>query len=305
MRGRTWVPVVAAAAAVALLGVGVFVTLEPLPARAASPQAHRAAPAVAVDDALQTPRGALPVVTPAITWPPADAPKADPASLPEAWWGGDVGLLAGVVDADWNLGDARTHTLTHAVTVYDADGTPRAHLAARGFTGEPTVVVGIAQLDEWTYVLTPARTGLPSAGDAPAQSAGFVRVADLPPGHPAGVHVEISLRDATLTLIDTATGDVVRSFAAGVGTATRPTPLGFSYVQAVYERPGSSTPELLLGAQSEVADSLNGGSSDAVIAVHYGAGTGPVSNGCVRLSASDVRLLAALTTPGTPVVVVK
>jgi lipoprotein-anchoring transpeptidase ErfK/SrfK len=111
--------------------------------------------------------------------------------------------------------------------------------------------------------------------------------------------IEVAKRARRVTLYSG--GRLVRSFRAGVGAASTPTPVGLA---AIYERNRQPDPEgafgpwvLALTSLSDVLKSFGGGPGR--IAIHGGAGG--ASHGCVHLRNADVAWLAARVPVGTPV----
>ena len=230
-------------------------------------------------------------VVPTASVAPYVAPTAaQVAVLPEAKYDAVIpGLIA--YEAATAPQEATTaYTLSADTAIYGADHSEAvARFAATNFLGEKSVVVPVAFTDGWSLVLTPARQALPSAavGNAPAQTAGWVRTDRLMEDHPLTQRINVSVKDQTLTIVD-ATGAKTASFSVGVGTPSTPTPTGVTgYIQARYLDPaqGQRTyPIQLSSLHSASADEPYGGSDGGLIGVHYySASNGAVSHGCIRL----------------------
>lgn len=215
---------------------------------------------------------------------------AQVAALPEAKYDAVIpGLIAyAAVSAPEEAMTA--YTLSFDTAIYGADHSEAvARFDATNFLGEKSVVVPVAFTGGWALVLTPARQALPSAapGNAPAQTAGWVRADRLTKDHPLTQRIIVSVKDQTLTIVD-ATGVKTASFSVGVGTPSTPTPTGVTgYIQARYLDPaqGQRThPIQLSSLHSAAADEPYGGNDGGLIGVHYYfANNGAVSHGCIRL----------------------
>jgi lipoprotein-anchoring transpeptidase ErfK/SrfK len=169
------------------------------------------------------------------------------------------------------------------------------------------VVVRVALQGRWALVLTPARASLPSqsAGAAPAQTAGWIRVDALIEAVPLPQRIVVSVAGQTLSIVGAA--GATQTFPVGVGAESTPTPRGVTgYLQARYLDPAQNQtrfPVQLSSLHSSAADEPYGGSDGGLIGVHYErTATGAVSHGCLRLSADAVRAVDALPL-GTPITV--
>jgi len=237
---------------------------------------------------------------------PATAPPvfreitpAELAALPEASYDAVIpGLLpfSGVVDsatvASFHLGvDA---------ALYGSDRhTPVARLAALNFLGENTVVVPVEIDGDWAMVLTPSRQLLPSqnGGNAPAQSAAWIRVSQLTQDADLPARIDVSVGQQTLTI--SGGGQPDASFSVGIGAPDTPTPTGVTgYLQARYLDPAQDEtvyPIQLTSLHSSAADEPYGGSDGGLIGIHFQEeNTGQVSHGCIRLSAEAITAVNAL-----------
>lgn len=257
------------------------------------------------DSATKTPKatstasaGAGPALPPPIT-------KSVLEALPAAEFDAVIpGLLAAPATAK----PRESSTFAFDTAVYGDDfTTPVARIPAKNFLGRPSIVVAVQTRGKWSLILTPARQKLPSTSTAdapaPAQSAAWVptealqRVGDLPK------RVVISTSKQTLEITD-ASGTVLRSFPAGIGTASTPTPTGTGYLQARYLDPAQGQTKhriQLTSLHATAADEPYEGTDGGLIGLHYqSTATGAVSHGCVRLS--DDAIAAVDTLPlGTPI----
>jgi len=221
------------------------------------------------------------------------------AALPEATYDAVIpGLMpyARVVDAP---SVARFHLRADAALYGEDRRTPVARLASLNFLGESTVVVPVEIDGEWAMVLTPSRQVLPSQsnGNAPAQSAAWIRVDELSKDADLTDHVEVSVGEQTLTI--TREGQPGTSFPVGIGAPDTPTPTGVTgYLQARYLDPAQDEtvyPIQLTSLHSSAADEPYGGSDGGLIGIHFQEeNTGQVSHGCIRLSAEAIAAVNAL-----------
>jgi lipoprotein-anchoring transpeptidase ErfK/SrfK len=152
----------------------------------------------------------------------------------------------------------------------------------------------------WSLVLTPSRQQLPSKdnGNAPAQTAGWVRTSALVKNYALPQHLVVSVSKQTISIVD-ASGKVSASYPAGVGTSTAPTPTDVvGYLQARYLDPSQDEavhPIQLTSLHSSSADEPYLGHDGGLIGVHYNAtATGNVSHGCVRLDVAAIDAVNAL-----------
>jgi len=145
----------------------------------------------------------------------------------------------------------------------------------------------------------------------------------LLPGRPNGHAGWIAARDAKLTwtpwqlvvntrarkLVVYRLGRLVAAFPAVVGRAETPTPRGRFFVEeALALRPGTpgAPYAFALSARSNVYQEFEGGPGQIAIHSTYGIGGTlgtAVSHGCVRLSTSALRWIAARFGAGVPVTV--
>ncbi|KTR51829.1 L,D-transpeptidase [Curtobacterium oceanosedimentum] len=220
------------------------------------------------------------------------------AALPEARYSAVVG---GLLPVDRTVSSAEVFRLRADAPLFGDDRQhPVARFAATDFLGQPTTVVGLRHEGAWELVLTPARQALPSTagGHAAAQTAAWVPAASLEQQATPTSHVVISTADQTVSIVSS-TGQVSRSFPAGVGTTDTPTPTGVTgYLEQRYVDPSQGTgdhPIQLTSLHSSADDEPYGGSDGGLIGLHWNAAaSGAVSHGCVRLSADGVAAIDAL-----------
>ncbi len=159
------------------------------------------------------------------------------AALPEARYSAVVG---GLLPVDRTVSSAEVFRLRADAPLFGSDRQhPVARFAAADFLGQPTTVVGLRHEGAWELVLTPARQELPSAADghAAAQTAAWVPRDTLVQQATPTSHVVISTADQTVSIVSSS-GQVSRSFPAGIGTSDTPTPTGVTgYLEQRYVDP--------------------------------------------------------------------
>jgi lipoprotein-anchoring transpeptidase ErfK/SrfK len=245
--------------------------------------------------------------------PERGRPSSTPAALPEP--PSTDGLPLAVHDAVIGAllpgpDEVPTHTglLEHDLPLYARrGGDPVAVLPARDFLREPTVVSVVQQADPWTLVLTPARRVLPSAAGpegAPAQTAAWVRSADLPPLRRTTATVTVHVAQQTLTVT---TPDGTSRHEVGVGQDATPTPTDVTgYLQARYTDPAQALAPgaiQLTSLHATATDEPYLGSDGGLIGIHASPHPrGRSSHGCIRAAADVLARVDALPL-GTPVVV--
>lgn len=202
-------------------------------------------------------------------------------------------------------------TTTHAVRAAPSvDERKLAYVGARRpLTAARTVLPVLAQHTDaagrgWLRVRLPGRV---LRREAPPRS-GWIRSERTfrwtTPWH---VVVDVSARRVTVHH----EGHVLRRFRAIVGAPATPTPLGRFFVEEdvrLGARQAGAPFALALSARSSVLQEFAGGPGQ--IALHGLVGVGgtlgsAVSHGCVRLSTTAIRWLAARISPGVPVTVVR
>ncbi len=233
--------------------------------------------------------------------------SAEVADLPAATYDA---VIPGLVAWDsTDVADIRsTATIGADVPLYgEQRDKPVARLTAKNFLNEDTVVVPVRTDGLWTLVLTPSRQQLPSksTGKAAAQSAGWVRTADLRKGHKLEASVTISVSEQTLTI---RRGEQTVTYNVGVGTETDPTPTNVTgYLQARYLDPKqgqSKYPIQLTSLHSATSDEPYRGDDGGLIGAHYAdSAAGQVSHGCIRLPFQAVAAVNQLPL-GTPITII-
>jgi len=243
---------------------------------------------------------------------PAPAATADAvpstaqlAKLPEAKYDAVIGGLIAVTGVEQLAAKVDTYTLRHDAALYGVDErTPVARLDAQNFLTERTTVLAVKHTGPWTLVLTPARQALPSktGGTAAAQTAAWIRSADLTGKRTIDSAITVSVSKQTLTLRD---GEQSTTFKIGVGTDKTPTPVDVTgYLQARYLDPGQGQalyPIQLTSLHATTTDEPLAGGTGGLIGVHYETETnGKVSHGCIRLPAAAITAVNRLPL-GTPI----
>jgi len=219
------------------------------------------------------------------------------AALPEAKYSAVIPGLIAYTASSAPVKTTTAYTLHSDTAIYGKDrATPVARFSANNFLGQKSVIVPVTFNGEWVLVLTPARQVLPSAaaGNAPAQTAGWVRMDALTKDHPLKQRIVVALEAQTLTIEDTTrttgtAGTKSASFKVGVGTSATPTPTGVTgYLQARYLDPAqgqSIHPINLSSLHSAGADEPYSGNDGGLIGMHYfQTNRGAISHGCIRLS---------------------
>jgi lipoprotein-anchoring transpeptidase ErfK/SrfK len=205
------------------------------------------------------------------------------------------------------LGDAAAYVAL-AATDLAAHATPRHGSRVVGLFpkttpwGSPTpFLVTQAYRDtagtSWLKVLLPRR---------PNQSVGWIR-GDQVTIRPVAYAVEVDLSARTVRLLRD--GRTQRTWPAGIGRASTPTPTGRFYVTVELRPPQISSVygawALGLSGYSEVLEQF--GTGDGQVALHGTADPSDlgnqVSNGCVRLDNQAITTLAETLPLGTPVTI--
>ena len=178
-----------------------------------------------------------------------------------------------------------------------------AHLAARNFLGEPSVVVPVERSGDWLRILTPARQRLPSdpAGTdsfgalAPAQTSAWLRTDSLSSPPILTNRIIVSVSAQMLSII----GVGSRTWPVGVGAPGTPTPIGVTgYLEARYRDAAQGQaehPVQLTSLHSTAADEPFGGNDGGLIGIHFQASaSGAVSHGCIRVPLEAIAAVNAL-----------
>lgn len=253
----------------------------------------------------QTPRPstAAPAAGPALA---PELSRAELAALPSAVYDAVIpGLLAAPEHPQFDA----AHQVAFDVAVYGDDFvTPVARIPATNFLGTPSVIVPVATRGEWSLVLTPSRSLLPSAAPegttAPAQTAGWMPTHLLRPLNRLPKRMVVSVSAQTLTITE-ADGTPAETFPVGVGAQDTPTPTGVGgYLQARYLDPaqGQGTHRIqLTSLHATGADEPFAGSDGGLIGMHFqDTASGAVSHGCIRLGTAAIEAVDALPL-GTPI----
>lgn len=222
------------------------------------------------------------------------------AALPDATYSAVIPGLVPYVQSTVPVVPA-AYTINSDSALYGPDkSTPIARLTAKNFLGQDTVVVPVQLDGDWALVLTPSRQELPSvaSGNAPAQTAAWIRSSALTKGAELNDRIQVSLSAQTLTILD-GNGTPVRQFPVGVGAPGTQTPTGVTgYLQARYLDPAQGQgvyPIQLTSLHSAAQDNPYGGTDGGLIGVHYEqVANGQVSHGCVRLHADTIAVINLL-----------
>lgn len=227
-------------------------------------------------------------------------PEDRVATLPEARYDAVIPGLLPYTAADVPVASHEVYSISSDIPIYDGNGTPVARFAFQNFASRPTVIVPVRVEGEWTLVMTPARHQLPSAagGDAPAQTAGWVRTNALHPVQALDRRIVVSAGQQTLSIQDFA-GNAVQTFAVGVGAPRTPTPTGVTgYLQERYLDPQQGQAEhriQLTSLHSSAQDEPYLGEDGGLVGMHYfPTHDGSISHGCIRLSAEAAAAVDAL-----------
>jgi hypothetical protein len=247
---------------------------------------------------------ATPSPTPTETGPAADATAYPLDGLPRI----DVYSLISALPVDDDPTGAMSGEVVSAnadlVPVFATPGAPPVAALPRENVYGGTTVPVIERTTHWVRVLVSGREAVPSAGN-PGQLTGWVRAQDVTTATvDAQIDVDIAARTIDVVHRDGTRERVADDFAWG--TDRTPTPRGRTFVMLTSVEPSLTYTRghalVYLGVQSPTLDGF-GGASVAVTAFHYhDTRTGPISNGCLRLSAEAIDRLAQLPA-GTPVVI--
>ncbi|UZN04220.1 L,D-transpeptidase [Cellulomonas sp. S1-8] len=256
-------------------------------------------PVVVVRASVAVPKAAVPA-------PPAIAP-VDLATLPVAEPRNLVPGLPGTDgleqrrNDDPALGTWQTATVVRDTAGYDAlHGRPVATVPAETLD-VPTVLPVLDRRGGWLRVLVATRSALPSQDVAQVNGRSvWIRAQDTTPsGTDWRLHLDLTA--LTLTIDDGGTTSTVPVKA--VGAPGTPTPAVAQFVVgSQWEQPGTYTPRvLLLSSQSEAIDVYDTATGTSATAIHTSpfARTGPISNGCIRVSDEVLDLLWGKVPPGT------
>ncbi|GIG38727.1 hypothetical protein Cph01nite_04890 [Cellulomonas phragmiteti] len=264
-----------------------------------------APPPVAAPDPVLV-RAPVDVPKVAVAPPPALVP-ADLSTLPVAEPRHLVPGLPGTDgleqrrNDDPALGTWQTATLVRDTAGYDAVfGTPVATVPAVTLD-VPTVLPVLDQRGGWLRVLVATRSALPSQDVAQVNGRSvWIRAQDTTPsGTDWRLHLDLAA--LSLTVDDGTTTTTVPVKA--VGAPGTPTPAVPQFVVgSQWEQPGTYTPRvILLSSQSETIDVYDRATGTSATAIHTSpfARTGPISNGCIRVSDEVLDLLWGKVPAGT------
>ncbi|MCC2322636.1 L,D-transpeptidase [Cellulomonas xiejunii] len=284
MRTRRWTRLTVAA----VLGAVVVAGCTPTPPET-----------VVVRAPVDAPKAAVPAPP---TLAPVDLsslPVAEPRNLVPGLPGTD-GLEQRRND-DPALGTWQTASVLRDTAGYDAPyGTPVATVPAVTLD-VATVLPVIDQRGGWLRVLVATRSALPSQDVSQVNGRSvWIRADDTAPlGTDWRLHLDLAA--LTLTIDDGTTTSTVPVRA--VGAPGTPTPAVPQFVVgSQWEQPGTPTPRvLLLSSQSETIDVYDGATGTSATAIHTSpfAASGPISNGCIRVSEEVLDLLWDKVPPGT------
>ncbi len=275
----------------------------------ASPRTPTAAPTVLVPSTIVSAK----VAAPAVPDPPAP-PAVDTSALVQISPLTVVAGLPGIGDATQrhvggaSSGPWQTVTLLRDTVAFDGYRHPSAVGLIPGETlGQvPTVLPVLdARGNGWVRVMVATRGALPSQDRSQVNGrTAWINAADTRPSSTTwSIHVDTAAQTIT---IDDGTGPQVYPVRA-TGSASTPTPAGMSFIVGPFwDEPGTFTPRvILLSSQSETIDRWDRPTGTAVSAIHTSLlkGSGPVSNGCVRVSDEVLDVLWHRVPAGTVVTV--
>jgi lipoprotein-anchoring transpeptidase ErfK/SrfK len=216
-----------------------------------------------------------------------------------------VALVAtGAASARGVTAVARTQTVTTLLAPHTIRAKPRARSDALGvvpgatpITGERTALPVLARRGRWLEVRLPGRPN--------GHTGWIVRGATV--RWTTAWHIVVRLSRRTVTVYRA--GRRVQVFKAVVGKPSTPTPTGQFFVEESIALPGYAVGApfaFALSARSNVLQEFDGGPGQ--VALHGVANVGGVpgtaaSHGCVRLTTTAIRWLAARISPGVPVTI--
>jgi hypothetical protein len=199
-------------------------------------------------------------------------------------------------------------TLLRDTVAFDGFRRPRpvGLIPAETLAQVPTVLPVLdVRPNGWLRVMVATRGALPSQDRNQVNGrTAWINAADTSPSTTAwSVHDDTAAQTIT---IDDGTGPRVYPVRATGSTAT-PTPSGMTFVVGTFwDEPGTYTPRvILLSSQSETIDHWDRPTGTAVTAIHTSLvrGSGPISNGCVRVSDEVLDVLWHRVPAGTVVTV--
>lgn len=297
-RVPVWAWITVAALLIAVVGAGVAVA-------STHPTRSDARPSALASTGGERP--SVPSAAPIALTPAAPSNAYSPlsaatvAALPEASYKAVIPGLVGYEIASAPTSTQSAYSLVSDTALYGAGGAGAvARLSAKNFLGTATIVVPVRTSGDWTLILTPSRSTLPSAsgGNAPAQTAAWIRTAALTGATPLQQTIVVSVGAQTLSIVNR-DGSIASTFAVAVGAPATPTPTEVTgYLQARYLDPAQNEavhPIQLTSLHSAAADEPFGGHDGGLIGIHYfPANGGAISHGCVRLTTAAIIAVNAL-----------
>lgn len=248
-----------------------------------------------------------PSASPTVVPAPPKPTQEQLAAVPLAFYDGLIpALLDSTTVSPSNQWEVAT-PIAPLVALYASPAPDAAPIAALGST-VPTVntatavaVYGVS--GEMILVSTPSRNATPKPGKpAPSSTFAWARAADF---SITKITQTVMVDNASSTIsIVSSTGVVSASEIARLGTPDDPTPAAtWSYIESIYTDARVAythgNPISLTGAHSSTLAGYGGNS--ALTALHFYPDPTGSSHGCVRVSASMTKSLAALPV-GTPVI---
>ncbi len=203
--------------------------------------------------------------------------------------------------ADPALGTWETASVVRDTAGYDAPyGTAVANVPAQTLD-VPTVLPVVDRRGGWLRVLLATRSALPSQDVTQVNGrSAWIRAQDtVASGTDWRLHLDLAA--LTLTIDDGVEARTVPVLA--VGKEATPTPAATQFVVgSQWDQPGTYTPRtLLLSSQSEAIDVYDRATGTSATAIHTTpfTQTGPISNGCIRVTDDVLDLLWGKVPPGT------
>jgi hypothetical protein len=187
--------------------------------------------------------------------------------------------------------------IEETVTLRDEPaGEPRLRIAPKTEWDSPRVLSIVERQGEWLGVLVP---------ELENGEVGWIQESDVARLDTVGWAIRADLRTREVTV--ERDGEVVKTFAAGIGRKDHPTPLGRFAVTDKLRVTDPNSPYgccvvALTGHQTELPEGWPGGDRLAIHATNDPDGIGKaVSLGCLRLDPDDARWLMNAVPLGTPV----
>ena len=251
-----------------------------------------------------TPR---PIATATIPLAPPKSTQEQLANVPLAFYDGLIpALLDSTTVSPSNQWQAATPN-DPLVALYSTPTTDAAPIAALADTvptvNTPTAVTVYGVSGQMILVSTPSRNATPAPGrPSPSSTFAWARAADFTITNITQT-VMVDNANSTISIVSP-TGEVSATEIARLGTPNDPTPAAtWSYIESIYTDARVTythgNPISLTGAHSSTLAGYGGNS--ALTALHFYPSATGNSHGCVRISATMTRSLAALPV-GTPVI---